>query len=120
MRPASLLGGTAEGEARLSALVSLLAGAQAWARGSADSLLRHILHPGSAQPVSPADAARRLESLIYELLDAHQQTARLAEDMEWDPEWREHLAQLRRLQRKSREVLSAGSSAPEPIVDSAH
>jgi hypothetical protein len=118
MRPAALFG-TADGDARLAGLLSLLTGAQAWAKTSADSLVRHVRLAGSGQPLSPADAGRRLESLIYELLDAHQQTARLAQDMEWDPDWREHLAQLRRLQRMSREVLSAASALPEPIVDPA-
>lgn len=53
-------------------------------------------------------------TLIYELLDAHQDTAeiahRLCDDPEWvahlDPEWVAHLDYLRALQRVGREMLA--------------
>jgi hypothetical protein len=45
-------------------------------------------------------------SLIYELLDAHDDTARLAATLTPDPRWAAHLDYLRALQRKGREVLA--------------
>jgi hypothetical protein len=45
--------------------------------------------------------------LIYELLDAHDDTARLAAARdEVDPGWRAHLDYLRALQRKGREAVA--------------
>ena len=44
--------------------------------------------------------------LIYELLDAHDDTARMAADPTLDPTWGPHLDYLRALQRKGREVLA--------------
>jgi hypothetical protein len=43
---------------------------------------------------------------VYELLDAHRDTARMAEDLERDPEWSAHLCYLRDLQRHGREALA--------------
>jgi len=116
------------GEPRLAGLLSVLTGAQVWARTSADSLLRHVRAsplatvPQSARasrrPVQqPAEVRRRLEAIIYQLLDAHQDTARLADRLDWDPDWAEHLDYLRQLQRVSREALSALSEPAEQIVD---
>ena len=45
-------------------------------------------------------------SLIYELLDAHDDTARLAGDLQSEPGWSVHLDYLRELQRTGREVLA--------------
>jgi hypothetical protein len=45
-------------------------------------------------------------SLIYELLDAHDDTARLASDLQADPGWRSHLDYLRDLQRVGRELVA--------------
>jgi hypothetical protein len=45
-------------------------------------------------------------SLIYELLDAHDDTARLASGLQADPEWRTHLDYLRDLQRVGREMVA--------------
>jgi hypothetical protein len=45
--------------------------------------------------------------LIYELLDAHDDTARLAAEMgEPEAAWRAHLEYLRALQRKAREAVA--------------
>jgi hypothetical protein len=44
--------------------------------------------------------------LVYELLDAHSDTARLAQALETDPEWFAHLEYLRQLQRVGRELLA--------------
>jgi hypothetical protein len=48
----------------------------------------------------------RHTSLVYELLDAHDDTARLAADLAVDPRWRVHLEYLRDLQRVARETLA--------------
>ena len=51
----------------------------------------------------------RLIGLIYELLDAHDDTTRLAADLASNPMWRPHLVYLRDLQRVGREVLAAAA-----------
>jgi hypothetical protein len=72
---------------------------------------RPVQREGSpARPVSPDASA-----LIYELLDAHYDTAELAEDLACDEAWAAHLDYLRALQRKGRETLArmpAAGSAP--------
>jgi hypothetical protein len=45
-------------------------------------------------------------NLIYELLDAHNDTAEMAAELTYDPWWRAHLEYLRVLQRKGREILA--------------
>jgi len=52
-----------------------------------------------AQPAGVAD-------LIYELLDAHGDTAQMAAALTCDPEWQGHLQYLQALQRKGRETLA--------------
>jgi len=52
------------------------------------------------------DLPGQLARLVYELLDAHYDTARLAEDVAEDECWQAHLAYLRDLQRVAREVLA--------------
>jgi DNA repair ATPase RecN len=107
-------------------LRSRLSDAQAWALNSADALIRAARVRSEAgvdatrSPVQRPAAQRRLEELVYELLDAHERTARLAAGLEWDPEWLAHLERLRHLQRISREVLSAASNSPGPLTDSVH
>lgn len=57
----------------------------------------------------PASEPVRLDDatvLIYELLDAHQDTAELADEMADDPVWQAHLDYLRALQCKGRELLA--------------
>jgi hypothetical protein len=44
--------------------------------------------------------------LIYELLDAHSDTACLAQALDTDREWAAHLEYLRQLQRVGRELLA--------------
>jgi hypothetical protein len=44
--------------------------------------------------------------LIYELLDAHDDTAQMAAEFTEDPVWQAHLEYLRGLQRKGRELLA--------------
>jgi hypothetical protein len=48
----------------------------------------------------------RVTALIYELLDAHDDTAQMAAGLECDPSWHAHLSYLRALQRKGREALA--------------
>lgn len=48
----------------------------------------------------------QLAQLIYELLDAHDDTARLVTESRSDPGWEGHLDYLRDLQRVGRELLA--------------
>jgi hypothetical protein len=58
-------------------------------------------------PAAPAEQrASETAELIYELLDAHCDTAEMAEELMGDPSWQAHLDYLRALQRKGREVLA--------------
>jgi len=50
-----------------------------------------------------------LITLVYELLDAHQDTLQLAADRR-EERWRAHLDYLRALQRTGRELLAAVSA----------
>jgi hypothetical protein len=59
---------------------------------------------GDHQP--DAEAGRGLVALAYELLDAHADTAQLADLLPYDCSWAAHLDYLRALQRKGREVLA--------------
>jgi glutamate mutase epsilon subunit len=59
-------------------------------------------------------------ALVYELLDAHDDTAALAEELAGDPRWDAHLDYLRALQRVGRATLariaqdaSATAGSPE-------
>ena len=49
--------------------------------------------------------------LIYELLDAHVDTMRMARDLDDDPSWAAHLDYLRDLQRVGREALARASDS---------
>ena len=55
-----------------------------------------------------------LTELVYELLDAHEDTTRLADELAADPCWASHLDYLRGLQRVGREAL-ADISRPPPV-----
>jgi len=57
-----------------------------------------------------ADVAADLASLAYELLDAHADTAQLAEGLAYDRSWAAHLDYLRALQRKGRETVARTTS----------
>lgn len=48
----------------------------------------------------------RMVALVYELLDAHADTALLAEDLAQDSQWGAHVDYLRNLQRVGRETLA--------------
>ena len=53
-----------------------------------------------------------LGSLVYELLDAHEDTMRLAEGLAGDERWAAHLDYLRGLQRVGREGLARAGAVP--------
>lgn len=62
-----------------------------------------------------ATPVQYLTELVYELLDAHEDTTRLAQELESDPRWAAHCDYLRSLQRVGREALAeVGSRAPAP------
>jgi len=64
-----------------------------------------------------AASTETLQQLIYELLDAHDDTARLAHDCGDDVRWAAHLDYLRQLQRLGRETLaSTATSAVVPMA----
>jgi hypothetical protein len=71
--------------------------------------------------------AAHLVELIYELLDAHDDTVRLADDVSDDEPWAAHVDYLRQLQRVGRELLAscepatfAVPAAPVPGFASRH
>jgi hypothetical protein len=51
-----------------------------------------------------------LAELVYELLDAHDDTAQLAAELADDARWRAHLAYLRDLQRVGRAMLARATA----------
>jgi hypothetical protein len=61
-----------------------------------------------AQPVSPVEY---LTTLVYELLDAHDDTLRLASGLAPDPLWAAHADYLRGLQRVGRAALAEVAAA---------
>lgn len=61
--------------------------------------------------ISPPSSA--LTALVYELLDAHQDTVELGADLA-DDRWQAHLGYLRALQRKGREVLARATASDHP------
>jgi hypothetical protein len=63
-----------------------------------------------------ADLSDHLARLVYELLDAHYDTARLAGDDAEDERWHAHLAYLRDLQRVAREVLATATAEDEAFA----
>lgn len=90
------------------ALVCLRLGA---ARRRAHALRRavHAADTGTGATGDQRPAAMGagdLAALTYELLDAHVDTARLADGLTCDPSWEAHLDYLRALQRTGREMLA--------------
>ena len=60
---------------------------------------------------SPAvERSEQLARLVYELLDAHADTAQLVRGPSTDFSWRSHLRYLRDLQRTGREILARGGN----------
>ena len=58
---------------------------------------------------SGVTAGGSVTELVYELLDAHLDTLRLARDLDVDLAWAAHLEYLRDLQRVGRETLARAS-----------
>jgi hypothetical protein len=52
------------------------------------------------------EASEPLTRLVYELLDAHDDTARIANGQHLDPRWQAHLSYLRDLQRVARGLVA--------------
>ena len=59
------------------------------------------------------DAHDDTSRLAQELLDAHDDTSRLADELGREIDWAAHLDYLQRLQRVGRELLAAGASPSE-------
>jgi hypothetical protein len=53
------------------------------------------------------ETSAKLVALVYELMDAHDDTARLAAGLGNDVRWAAHLDYLQQLQRVGRELLAA-------------
>ncbi len=65
------------------------------------------------------EMSEQLPRLVDELLDALDDTARLADDLALDWRWQVHLGYLRDLQRLGREVLAAAAGdVPPPRLPS--
>ncbi len=62
-------------------------------------------HPRRAMAPLP-ETCEQLTGLVYELPDAHDDTARIATGQNLDAHWQAHLGYLRDLQRVAREVLA--------------
>jgi hypothetical protein len=60
--------------------------------------------PRAASP--PVERSEQLVRLVYELLDAHSDTERLAWEYSNQLQWCVHLSYLRDLQRLGREILA--------------
>jgi hypothetical protein len=57
-----------------------------------------------------------LVGLAYELLDAHEDTARLADELVADERWQLHLDYLRDLQRVARESLARATQPSGKVL----
>ena len=62
------------------------------------------------QTRSTGPASATLVELVYELLDAHDDTARLAHESRDEVPWAAHLEYLQRLQRVGRELIAANAA----------
>jgi hypothetical protein len=62
-------------------------------------------------PQQTAEVSRTLTEFVYELLDAHDDTMRLAQDQIGDLSWDAHIEYLRGLQRVGREMLARAGAA---------
>lgn len=75
-----------------------------WGRFGHDG---HVMDKAGLQTSTGPRA--ELTGLVYELLDAHDDTARIAATLLPEPEWDGHLDYLRHLQRVGRELLAAAT-----------
>jgi hypothetical protein len=65
------------------------------------------------RPVSEAEPA--LVNLVYELLDAHQDTVRFGAENSADPYWQAHVSYLRDLQRVGKETVARIAAGREEL-----
>jgi hypothetical protein len=72
-----------------------------------------IIHGAAAAKKTPQIAMTDRISLVYELLDAHLDTADLAAGFECDERWAAHLGYLRALQRIGRQAVGEMSIEDE-------
>jgi hypothetical protein len=76
----------------------------------------HAVHSGNTGTSATGDqqpAAKEaggVAALAYELLDAHADTAQLADGLPFDRSWAAHLDYLRALQRRGREMLARATT----------
>jgi hypothetical protein len=80
-------------------------------RAVIDRVIRVVptVHPHrepSPESAKGSVGTEEVTELIYELLDAHDDTAQLSILLTGDPRWRAHLDYLRALQREGRETLA--------------
>lgn len=66
----------------------------------------------SSVATAEPSALSELSRLVYELLDAHDDTAQIARDHDLEVIWEAHLDYLRALQRKGRELLALLDGPP--------
>lgn len=85
---------------------STVFGGGQWSRQPVSSAGFGEPQPRDERTRTHLDAASQITSVIYELLDAHTDTAQLAAGLADDPVWDAHLDYLRALQRKGREALA--------------
>jgi hypothetical protein len=69
-------------------------------------MIPHQPHYPRPAPAPIPGSSEQLTRLVYELLDAHDDTARIATDQHLDARWQAHLRYLRDLQRVAREMLA--------------
>ena len=71
----------------------------------------HVSFPNRPTSSTAGERAEQLATLVYELLDAHADTAQLVGGPSTELLWRAHLQYLRDLQRTGHEILARGASA---------
>jgi hypothetical protein len=95
------------------ALICLRLGAAALRAHSVPQAVHSARDTTAGGDRQPDSAAARLAVLAYELLDAHADTAQLADGLPYDRSWAAHLDYLRALQRRGRETLAR--TAPDEL-----
>jgi len=81
-------------------------------------LFTNIPMPPELTTALPHRPDPQLVELLYELLDAHDDTARLAGAVADDLRWEAHLDYLRALQRVARETLARHEPQPRAVAPS--
>lgn len=107
------VGGPHHGAALADEIRAVVAAGGGLIRAGTDALLSHVPRVTSQHASVPVvhgasqpGEAEQLAVLVYELLDAHADTARIAGEIGNDLVWRAHLEYLQALQRKGREMLA--------------